>query len=135
MILKNLDRTLLLWPRNPDESTIEAAREIESVIGDRIGGILAIEMKPPIKLGETIILNSKDIGFFGRPKRKAANRISGFTASIDLSNKFDLPISALPVMAGVPLRIGKDGSLAGGAYNLIVSGRIGEMLKKNFRIE
>ena len=134
-LFANIERTVVIWPRDPDESTVAMAKGIYEVMGDRIAGGVSFKKAPPIKRGETIVLGDRDIGLFGRPKRASAKRLSGFTASIDLSPDFDLPISALPAMAGIGLRIGRDRSRIGSAYNLIVSGGMGKTLKEILEFE
>jgi len=123
-ILENLRNTVLLWPRNPDDSALKMARIISNGLGDNLACVVSFMSDSPLEAPKRMVINKDSIGFFGYPKRSAAVEIGEYTASIDLSRKFDLPLSVLPVWANIPLRIGRDDTRKQ-MYNVIFQGESG----------
>lgn len=128
--LHYIDKTVLLWPNNPEQAEIEIARNILGILGEKIPLAIGYADSCPLKKLEYLKLDEKkETGLFGNPKRTVADKIYGFTASIDLSPKFDLKLSALPVLAKIPLRVGRDADKMGGFYNVMLTGSSGREIE------
>lgn len=124
-----LAETVILWPLEPDETAFDMASESILTLRENIKAIVSFSVKTPFEAVEIIGLDKTSTGPFGYPKKAAARKLDRFTASIDLSPKFGLPLSVLPLWAGIELRIGRDESHAGDAYNIIIPGNTGLSIK------
>ncbi|MCK5832823.1 hypothetical protein KAH81_04035 [bacterium] len=122
-------QTLIVLPKGYDDSMIKLAKEIDQILGGGIKSVVAWEKPDIIERVESLVIESKDINIFGWPKKSFASKFKDFTASIDLSPAFEIPISALPAMAGINTRLGYDESHAGNIYNVVINGRMEEVLK------
>ncbi len=127
--LKLLNKTVVLWPSAPDEATQEMAAEVFEALGDCFKAVVSYSEDVPFENAKLIRLSEDAKGLIGYPKRPAAEKLNYFSASIDLSPRFELPLSIMPVWAGIPLRLGRDSSHAGDAYNLILPGKMGAEIR------
>ncbi len=127
--LAGLDRTLLILPLEFTEADVEQARRVVDYLKGKAVSLLSFARPVEIGVGN-IVLVKTDLNLLGWFRRHAVSALSDFTASIDLSRTFDIPISAIPAVAGIGLRIGRDESRAGSIYNVVISGSIEETLKK-----
>jgi len=123
--LKNIENTAILWPSQPDEAAERMAITLAKALGKRLKAIIGYPENCSIEGVEYRRIEDKAVGFFGYPKTGAVNAVADFSSTIDLSPAFELRLSALPVMAGVPLRIGRDSAEAGSFYNIILKGNSG----------
>ena len=123
--LNALEKSVILWPAEPDEAAKAIASGIKRALGKKIRAILSFSGEVPFPGIELIRLDKSDIGFLGYPKRSAVRKLEAFGASIDLSPEFELNLSVLPLWADIKLRIGRDSLFAGSAYNIIISGKTG----------
>lgn len=124
--LRYIEKSVLLWPSNPDDAAIEIGRKMLETLGDKIALAIGYADSCPFKKIEYMKLDEKnETGLFGYPKKTAAGKINDFSASIDLSPKFDLKLSGLPALARIPLRIGRDTNKMGSFYNVMLTGNSG----------
>jgi hypothetical protein len=119
--LQFLDKTAILWPLNPDGAAIEIAKKMHELLGTKIAVVIGYADNCPLKNIEYRRIDAKETLFFGYPKSSAIEKTRGFTASIDLSPIFELKLSGLPAIAGIPLRLGRDASKSGDFYNIILT--------------
>lgn len=129
-VLAGLERTLVLLPSDFTDSDIELARQIVGFLGKRTSGLISFGKPVEISGAKNIVIDKSDFNLIGWLKRRVLSSFAEYTASIDLSRAFDIPLSALPALAGIGLRIGRDESRAGSIYNVVISGSIEETLKK-----
>ncbi|HHS50633.1 MAG TPA: hypothetical protein ENN07_05905 [candidate division Zixibacteria bacterium] len=127
-LLDNLECVLIVFPKKFDDEAIATARKLIDVLGKRVCGILIYEKVVELEGIKNIVLTEKDFNIAGRPKKAAVASIAEFTASIDISGEFASPLSALPAIAKIPLRIGADESRADGAYNFVVIGSMEKII-------
>ncbi len=127
--LQLLDKTAILWPENPDDDAIDIARHLEKILDGKIVAVVGYADSCPLKNVEYRRIGEKDAGKFGYPKQEAVGKMSGITAAIDLSPKFELKLSGLPVLAGIRLRMGRDDARIGGFYNVLMTGKSGREIE------
>lgn len=127
--LQLLEKTALLWPEKPDDSAVEIARHLEKILEGKIVAVVGYADSCPLKNVEYRRIGEKDAGKFGYPKQEAVGKLSGITASIDLSPAFELKLSSLPVLAGIRLRMGRDDGRISGFYNVLMTGKSGREIE------
>jgi hypothetical protein len=127
--LVKFEKSVLLMPEFPDKTALKIADELGRLLGEKLKAVISFAGEPRIKGVEFIKLGKESLTLFDYPKKSACEKLRGYGAAIDLSPNFALPLSALPVWAGIEIRVGRDATCAGNAYNIIVEGISGAPLR------
>jgi len=132
--LPKLNNIVVLWPKKPDDAAREILQELEEFLKGRINAIAGYNKEFP-----NISVKKVVLGENGEPRllpaKNIVRKIGEFDCSIDLSEKFDLQLSSLPVRAKIPFRIGRDSQYAGRAYNIILQGDTVDSLAKIIKVK
>ncbi len=127
--LRYLEKTVLLWPENPDDAAVEIAQKMTGLLDRKLALAIGFADNCPLEIEYRRLDMKGDVGLFDYPKSLAVDEIRGYTASIDLSPQFRLRLAGLPTIAGIPLRIGRDKNKMGSFYNVMLTGKNGKEIE------
>ena len=128
-IFREFGEVILLFPEKPDGETMELARGLTSLLGSERVSSAGSSEAPPLEDVEYFRLGPDSRNLLGKPAEGALTPFESRRVSIDLSPEFTPLVSALPLRAELPLRIGRDEDYGGSAYNMIIRGDMAETIR------